>query len=176
MNSMITISNLIIPSVIFLIIFHGMLKKVPIFDVFLEGAKEGLVTVFRIAPALVALLTGIAVFKSSGALDVLVGVIKAPFEFLGVPKEVLPLAILRPISGSGSLAMVSKLLGEHGPDSFIGRCVSVIMGSTETTFYTIAVYFGAAGIKKIRYTVFSALCADICAFLLGCYVVRLFFY
>lgn len=175
MSFMIALSNLILPSLLLFIFLHGILKKVPVFDVFLEGAKEGLLATFKIAPALVGLLTAIAVFKASGALDILVEILRSPLAMVGIPKEVLPLAILRPVSGSGSLAVVSRLLKEHGPDSFIGRCVSVIMGSTETTFYTIAVYFGAAGIKKIRYTAAAALCADFCGFFLGCLAVRLLF-
>ena len=153
------------------ILIYAIYKKVPVFDEFLEGAAEGLHTVVKILPALLGLLFAIAIFKASGALDLLTYAIKPVLSKLGVPVEVVPLALLRPVSGSGSLAIVSDIFNSVGPDSFAGRCASVMMGSTETTFYTIAVYFGAAKVKKISYTPVASLFADCCSFVASIFFV-----
>lgn len=154
------ISTYTIPLLIFFILIHGLLKNVNVFDTFVTGAKQGIATSVRIIPPLVGLTVAIGVFKASGALDILVYALSPAARLLGIPPEVLPLALLRPVSGSASLAMMSDIINTYGADSMVGRIASTMMGSTETTFYTIAIYFGSVGIKKTRYTLAAALLAD----------------
>lgn len=168
-------SGYIIPVMIALIILFGFFKKVPCFDCFLEGAKQGLISTYKIAPSLIGLIVAVTMLKASGALDMLVRMIEPAAAFLGFPAEVMPLALLRPVSGSGATAILNTLLKDYGPDSFIGRCASVMAGSTETTFYAIAVYYGAVGVKKIRHTVPAALCADFAGMVMAVLSVRLFY-
>ncbi|ANW98534.1 spore maturation protein [Thermoclostridium stercorarium subsp. thermolacticum DSM 2910] len=153
------ISKSAIPALIIIILLSGIIKKVPVFDTFLEGAREGLETTVRILPVLVGIMLGIEILSSSGALDMIVHLLKPLAAFLKIPEEILPMAIIRPISGSASLGLLKKQLEEYGPDSLIGRTLSVIMGSTETIFYTITVYYGAIGVKKTRYTLWVSLIA-----------------
>ena len=169
-----TISNILIPAVVILIIFHGLLKNVDIFTEFLEGAKNGFKTVLNITPSLIALILAINMLKSSGGLDVLCSLLSPVTSVLGIPEKLTPLAILSPISGSGSVSMYETILKEVGPDSFLGRCASVMMGSTETTFYTMTIYYGSIGVKKTRHTLPSALCADFTSFILSPIMVHLF--
>ncbi|MCR4435002.1 MAG: spore maturation protein [Clostridiales bacterium] len=164
-----------IPVIFLLILCTGIYKGVKVFDVFVEGAKEGLATVIRILPSLVGLLVAIGVFRASGALDLIVFAAAPVASALGIPAEALPLAFLRPISGSASLALVSDILKAYGPDSFIGRVASTMMGSTETIFYTLTVYFGAVGIKNIRYTLIAALAADAVSVLVSSMACRYIF-
>lgn len=170
------ISMYAIPVIFVVILFAGIVKEVRVYDVFVESAKDGVTTIIRIIPSLVGLLVAIGIFKASGALDLLIFTVKPVADIINIPSEVLPLAFLRPISGSASLALVSDTLKTYGPDSYIGRVVSTMMGSTETIFYTVAVYYGAVGIKNIRYTLVAALIADaasviasvaICTFVFG---------
>lgn len=170
------ISDLSVPVVIVLILIHGLYKGVPVFDTFLEGAKEGIGVTFKILPALIALCTAIGMFSASGALDVLSNAAAPLTDLLHLPKEVVPLAILRPISSSGAMAIFQKLLGDLGPDSFGGRVASVMMGSAETTFYTIAIYYGATKVKDTRHTVAAGLTADLVGFVASAIMVRMFFY
>ncbi len=167
------IADCIIPLILCAIFLYGLLHGVNIFDSFLEGAKEGISTSFGILPALVALMTCIAMFNASGALDILTNALRPICEAIGFPPETIPLALLRPISGSGALAIYENLLSNYGPDSFVGKVASVMQGSTETTFYTIAVYYGAVNVKKTRHTVPSALSADLTGFLMSVVAVRL---
>lgn len=176
MHWMSFISDLTVPLIICLILVHGMIKGVPVFDTFIDGAKEGIGVSFKILPALVGLMTAIGMFSASGALDVLTYALAPVFSFLHLPKEVLPLAILRPISGSGSMAIFQKLLNDLGPDSMGGRIASVMMGSAETTFYTIAIYFGATSVKDTRHTVVAGLTADVVGFIVSAVAVRFLFY
>jgi spore maturation protein B len=155
-----SISAYAIPAIFLLIIFSGIYKNVKVYDVFIDSAKEGIATVLRIMPSLIGLMVAIGVFRASGALDYIIAALDPITSLLGIPSEALPLALLRPISGSASLALVSDIIKTNGPDSFIGRLVSTMMGSTETIFYTLAVYFGAVGIKNIKYTLAAALIAD----------------
>lgn len=169
------LSSAILPGVLIGVLIYGMVKKVDVFDCFLSGASEGIKTSFSVLPALVALMTMVAMLRSSGFFDLLAGCL-APFtQAVGLPGELLPLAVLRPISGSGALAMFQSLLGEYGPDSTIGRMASVMMGSTETTFYTIAVYYSctAVKIKKTHQTLPAALTADLTGFLMSVLTVRM---
>lgn len=151
------LSKAAIPGLIICILVLGAWKKIPVFDIFLEGAREGLSTTVKLLPVLVGIMLGIEVLKASGALDMIVSLLKPVAALFSIPHEILPMAILRPISGSASLGLLSQQLKEYGPDSYIGRTLSVMMGSTETIFYTIAVYFGAIGVKKTRFTLWVAL-------------------
>ena len=151
----------------------GLCSGVDVFDCFLQGAKEGLKTAASITPALVCLLTVVTMFCHSGALDVLTGFLRPVTQLIGFPAEVLPLALLRPVSGSGGTALLHQLLGEYGPDSFIGRVGSVLAAASETTFYAIAVYYGAVGIRRTRHTMAAALTGDLTAALVSALAVRL---
>ena len=161
--------------IIMSVLIYAIFKKVNIFDEFIKGAEEGLKSTVKIIPVLVGLLVGIAVFKSSGAMNFLTMLLSAPAKLLGIPSSVLPLALLRPVSGGGSLAVVSDIFKEHGPDSFSGRLASVMMGSTETTVYTVAVYFGVTHVEDIRYAFKAGILADAICVLASVFVCRLMF-
>ncbi len=169
------ISSLIIPLTVLLIVGFGAFKGVDVFTEFLQGAKKGFKIVLNITPSLIALILAINMLRASGGLEVLCDLLSSVSSFLGIPKELTPLTILSPISGSGSIGLFESILKEHGPDSFIGRCASIMMGSTETTFYTMTIYYGSIGIKKTRHTLPCALCADITSFILSPVMVSLFF-
>lgn len=169
-----TVSSFLIPSVIILIITHGAFKGIDIFSEFLTGAKNGFKVILNITPSLIALFLAINMLKASGGLQVLCNLLSPITDFLGIPRELTPLTILSPISGSGSIGMFETILKEHGADSFLGRCASVMMGSTETTFYTMTIYYGSIGIKKARHTLPCALCADFTSFILSPIMVHLF--
>lgn len=169
------ISLFIIPVVVTVIIGYGLFKKVNIFEAFTIGAKDGINTVISILPALVGLLAAISVLRASGALDFFIEIASPLTKLFGIPDDVMPLALLRPVSGSGALAVVNDILKNSGPDSISGKIASVMMGSTETTFYTLCVYFGSVNITDSRYTLFAALCADLAGFIASVWVCRLFF-
>jgi spore maturation protein B len=154
------ISQYAVPVLFLLILGIGLIREVKVYDAFVEGAREGITTIVRIIPTLVGLIVAVGVFRASGALDFLVYLASPLARLLGIPPEAMPLALLRPVSGSASLALLAETMRIYGPDSFIGRVVSTMMGSTETIFYTLAVYFGSVGIKNIRYTLIAALIAD----------------
>lgn len=168
-------SSYAIPTIFLIILAMGMYKEVKVYDVFVEGAKEGISTVLRIIPPLVGLMVAIGVFRASGALDLIVYAVKPITSFLKIPPETVPLVFLRPISGSASLALVSDILKTYGADSFIGRLASTFMGSTETIFYTLAVYFGSVGIKNIRFTLLAALIADFVSVIAAVWICTLVF-
>lgn len=161
MNLLNFISASAIPGIIMLIVLIGILNRVEVFDSFTEGAKEGIATTVRIIPPLVGLMVAVGVFRASGALDILIKAVAPVFNFFGIPSAILTLALVRPISGSAALAVVADIMKSFGPDSFIGLVACTIMGSTETIFYTLTVYFGSVGIKEIKYTLYAALIADI---------------
>lgn len=173
---MTTISSWAIPSVIGLIVLWGWVRGINVFDSFLCGARSGIGVAFKIIPALVALITAVGVFKASGALDLLTHSLAPVTRLFGIPAEVVPLALLRPISGSGAMVIFNDLLTRFGPDSLIGRIASVMEGSTETTFYTIAVYYGATSIRRIRHTVPASVIADLTGFIMSAICVRIFFH
>ena len=166
-------SDYVIPFFIALIIIIGLVKKVDVFSEFTEGAKENLKAAVSVLPALVALMTAIGMFKASGALDFISSAISPLTSFLGFPEECIPLAIIRPVSGSGALAVFENILTDVSPDSFAGRVASVIIGSTETTFYTIAVYYGITKVKKTRQALPASLAADFTGFVLSALTVRI---
>lgn len=155
------LSIIAIPVSILIIILFGLFEKKKIFDLFLEGAKEGIQITIKIFPTLIGLFVAIAVLKSSGILEYITKFAEPALEIIGFPKEVMPLALLRPISGNASIAVATDIMKNYGVDSKIGVIASIIMGSTETTIYTIAVYSSSVGIKKTRFVLFAALCADI---------------
>ena len=159
------LSSLVIPVLLAGVALYGMGKRVDVYGALTHGAEEGLTVLLKVLPALVGLLTAVAMFRASGALEWLTGLCAPALEFLGIPPETTPLMLVRPVSGSGALAVGSDLIATYGPDSYIGRVAAVMLGSTETTFYTIAVYFGSAGIIRTRHTVPAALAADLTGFL-----------
>ena len=152
---------------------YGLAKGVDVFGAMTDGIADGLKVVLRIFPSLVALLTAVYMLRASGALEALTHLLTPLFALVGIPVETAPLMLLRPVSGSGALAVAGELIGEYGADSLIGRTAAVMLGSTETTFYVIAVYFGAVGIKKTRYAIPAALCADLTGFAASALAVRL---
>ena len=160
-------ADLLIPLLLLFTGICGLSKKQDVYGALLEGGKEGLKLVFTIAPSLVMLLTAVHMLRASGVFEILSQWLAPVTEFLGVPAPLLPLMLLRPFSGSAALAVGADLMSFYGPDSLIGRTAAVMLGSTETTFYTISVYFGAAGIKKTRYALPAALCADLTGFLMA---------
>ena len=161
------------PVFIAIFVAAGLIKRVGVYDCFTEGAKEGVQSMLGIIAPLVGLMVAINMFRASGALDIIAGAASPLLSAMGMPAEVLPLAMLRPISGSASLAVVTDIFRTCGPDSAAGKIASVMMGSTETTFYTVAVYFGTAGIKNTRHTLAAALSADITGIVLSAVVARL---
>lgn len=151
---------------------YGLIRRVPVYEVFVDGAKDGFNIAVRIIPYLVAILLAIAMFRASGAMEALVEVLRTPLSAVGFPPEVLPMAIIRPLSGSGSTAVLIDIQQQHGANSIITQTAATIFGSTETTFYVIAVYFGAVGVKKTRHALAAGLIADVVAIFLAVYVVK----
>lgn len=170
-----TLSRWAIPLLLLGITTWGLSNRVAIYESFVEGAKEGWQTAVRLLPYLVGMLVAIQVFQHTGALESLIKLVEPVTSLVGFPSEVLPLALMRPISGSGSLAILSQIFQTHGPDSFLGRLASIIMGSTETSLYVLTVYAGAVGIKRARHTLATALLADLAAVVIALYVVLHFF-
>jgi spore maturation protein SpmA len=169
------VSTLAIPFIIFSFITYGAYKKVKIYEMFVEGAKEGFNVAIRIIPYLVAMLVAIGIFRAGGAMDFLVMVLQPLTSLIGMPAEALPMALMRPLSGSGSLGVMAEIMKVHGPDSFIGILVSTLFGSSETTFYVIAVYFGSVNIRKTRHALPAGLFADLGGLLAAVFIVRLLF-
>ncbi len=169
-----SLTSLVIPVTIALIFCVGIYKGVDVFGEFIKGAGEGVQTTISILPALIAIMTAIGMFRASGALDIITNAAEPIASLIHMPKEVVPLTLLRPISGSGALVVVEDILKNYGPDSMAGRVASVMMGSTETTFYTVAVYYSAAGISKTRYTIPCALTGDMIGFIMSVTLVRIF--
>lgn len=175
MNIIRHLSDYAIPAIFIIILMGAVLKKVKAYDLFVDGAKEGIETIFRIMPSLVGLLVAVGVFKASGALDILIFLLRPLIDILGMPPQVAPLALLRPISGSASFAFVTEIIKAFGPDTYEGRVAATMMGSTETIFYTLAVYYGAVGIKNIRYTLVAALMADAISVIASLWACRFIF-
>lgn len=168
-------ADYIIPLLLALIAVLSLRKRENGYDLMVSGGAESLRLLLTIAPSLVVLLTAIAMLRSSGAMEAVAVFLSPALEFLGIPGETVLLMLIRPISGSAALAVGAELIATHGPDSLIGRTAAVMLGSTETTFYTISVYFGACGIKKTRYAVPAALIADLTGFLAAAWTVKLFY-
>lgn len=164
----------VVPLLILLAALTALRKKENAYDLLLEGGADGLRLLLRIAPALVLLLMAVSMLRASGAIDLLSGLLAPAFAFFGIPPETAMLVLIRPLSGSAALAIGAELMATYGPDSPVGLTAAVMLGSTETTFYTISVYFGAAGIQKTRYTVPAALLADFTGFFMAALTARLF--
>ncbi len=166
-------TDYIVPLLLLLTSAIALHKKEDAYSLMLDGAAEGLRLVISLVPTLVLLLTAVTMLRASGGIDVISSYCAPVFDFFGIPPQTAMLVLIRPISGSAALAVGAELMAEHGVDSLIGRTAAVMLGSTETTFYTISVYFGAAGIKKTRYTVPAALLADFTGFFMASLTVRL---
>ena len=167
--------NLLIPALMAAITLYGCFKRVDVYDGLIAGAGQGLSTMARIAPALIALLSAVHMLRASGFLELAADLLSPALHWLGIPPETVALLLVRPISGSAALGVGAELMETYGPDSTIGRTAAVMLGSTETTFYTVAVYFGAAGVTKTRHTIPAALCGDLAGFIAAAAAVRLFF-
>lgn len=174
-NAIGLISFFVIPLIVVGFPLYGLYKRVPVYESFVEGAKEGFQVAVRIIPYLVAILFAIGMFRASGAMDFLVAALDPVLSVIGFPGEVLPMAIIRPLTGSGSAGLVADMINQYGEDSLFVKMAAVMFGSTETTFYVIAVYFGAINIKKTRHAVPAGLTADFAAMLIAVWSVRLLF-
>lgn len=170
-----TLSVVAIPALVLLIVVTGAVRKVKIYETFVEGAREGFTIGVRIIPYLVAMLVAIGIFRAGGAMDILTAVLAPLTDLIGMPAETLPMALMRPLSGSGALGVMSETFNAHGPDSLIGRMVSVMMGSGETTFYVLAVYFGSVGISRTRQAVPAGIIADVVSIVVSVWVVQAVF-
>lgn len=168
-------ADYLVPLILLFTSALALRKKENAYDILLQGASDGLNLLLSILPALIFLLTAISMLRASGAMEIFSHFLSPVFSFFGIPPETAMLVLIRPISGSAALAVGSELMAEYGVDSTVGRTAAVMLGSTETTFYTISVYFGAAGIRKTRYTLPAALFSDLVGFLMASVTVRLFY-
>lgn len=153
------ISLSIVPFMVLIILVHGYIKGIDIYNTFIEGAMEGFKTAIKIMPYLIAIFIAIGIFRASTALDIFTSLLEPIIGLVGVPKEVLPLVIIRPLSGSGALGVVRDIIANYGPDSYPGLVASIMMGSSETIFYTLSIYFGSIGVKDYKHTLKAALLA-----------------
>ena len=168
-------TDYVVPLLLLVSSLLALRKKEPVYDLLLQGGAEGLKLLVTLIPTLVMLLVAVTMLRSSGAME-LIGQLTAPmFRLFGIPEETALLVLIRPISGSAALAVGTELMASHGVDSLVGRTAAVMLGSTETTFYTISVYFGAAGIRKTRYTLIAALLADLTGFFMASLTARLLY-
>lgn len=169
------LSVFVLPTVIIGFPLYGLYKRVPVYEEFVEGAKEGFKVAVMIIPYLVAILFAIGMFRASGALEFLIEGTRPILSAIGIPPEVIPMGIVRPLTGSGSAAIVVDMINQYGEDSLVVKIAATMFGSTETTFYVVAVYFGAVNIKKTRHAIPAGLIADVFAMILAVYVVKLLF-
>ncbi len=174
-NILSVVSVWAIPVFLAFVVFFGACRRVKVYESFVEGAKEGFQVAVRIIPYLVAILVAIGMLRGAGAIDMLSQWFGPALDRVGFPVEILPVAIMRPLSGSGSLGIVTEMIRTHGPDSLLGRLAATVYGSTETTFYVLAVYFGSVGIKKARHALLSGLVADVAAIIMAVLVCRMAF-
>jgi spore maturation protein B len=170
-----TVSRWAIPFLLLVIPVYGFFKRLPVYETFVEGAEEGFYTAIKIIPFLVGMLVAISVFRASGAMDYALQAIMPLMQKLGSPAEVMPLALMRPLSGSGALGLATELIKNYGPDSLIGRMASVMQGTTDTTFFVLTVYFGSVGIKRYKYALITGLSADLTGLIASIYVCNLLF-
>ena len=169
------LSTMLIPLILAGVALYAISRRVDVYSALVQGAGDGLGTLVRIVPALIGLLTAVYMLRASGALELAAGVLGPVLELLGIPPQTVALLLVRPVSGSAALGVGSELISTYGPDSYLGRVAAVMLGSTETTFYTIAVYFGAVGITRTRYALPAALCADLAGFAAAAWAVRICF-
>ena len=172
MNLLNYLSIIAVPAMILIILLYGIFERKNVFDIFLKGANDGVKMVIKIFPTLIGLFLAIGALSSSGVLDFIIKLLAPILTFFRIPPEIMPLAILRPISGSGSIAIATDIMQKVGVDSFIGLIVATIMGSTETTLYTISIYTSSVKIKKIRFVLFAAIMADIAGMLVSVMLCR----
>ena len=165
----------IIPIIIVLVVLYGVIMKVKVYECFVEGARDGITICLKIFPYLLAMIIAVNVFRASGVLDFFIYLVKPIVKFIGLPPELVPLVLIKPLSGSGALGVFTDIIKQYGPDSYIGCVASIIMGSTETIFYTLTIYFGAVGIKNIRHTLIAAILADITAVIMAVNLAKFFF-
>ncbi|MEH7236907.1 spore maturation protein [Bacillus sp. JJ1562] len=175
MNFINTISLWLIPVIIGFILLYGTAKRIPTYETFVEGGKEGIKIAFSIMPFLIGMLVAISIFRASGAMDFFINLVRPAMEFVGFPAEIAPLAFIRTLSGTAALGMTTDLIATYGPDSFIGRLASIMQGSTDTTLYVLTVYFGAVGIKKMGDALKVGLLADLLGIVVSIVVVTLIF-
>ena len=168
-------TELLIPLLLFSVSLYALSGKTDVYASFVEGAGAGLRTLLSIAPALIILLTAVSMLRASGFTELMSGFLQPVCRFVGIPAEVLPLMLIRPVSGSAALAVGADLMRQYGVDSRIGRTAAVMLGSSETTFYTVGVYFGACGVRKTRHTIPAAVIADLTGFFMAALSVRWFF-
>lgn len=171
-----TISVWILPVIISVILIFGAYKRVPAYETFTRGAKEGFWIAVKIIPYLVAIMVAVAMFRASGAIDFIYEILKVPLDKLNIPADTLALIITRPLSGSATLGLFGEIVNTHGADSYAAKLSAVITGSSETTFYVLAVYFGSVGITKFRHALLTGILADIFGVVLAVLVSRFFFY
>lgn len=169
------VSTWLIPCFILFVLIVATWQKIPVYELFVEGGKEGIKMAFSLLPFLVGMIVSISILRSSGALDAFIHLISPVLTFIGMPPDVLPLALIRPISGTAALGMTAELIETHGPDSFIGRLASTMQGSTDTTLYILTIYFGAVGIRKMRYALKVGLLADLIGIIVSIIIVSLIF-
>ncbi len=170
-----SISTWLIPCFILIVLSVATWKRVPTYEMFVDGGKDGVKMAFSLLPFLVGMIVAISVLRSSGALEALINLISPLLVMVGIPPEIVPLALVRPISGTAALGMTTELIGTHGPDSFIGRLASTMQGSTDTTLYVLTIYFGAVGIRKMGYALKVGLLADLVGIIASVIVVTLIF-
>ncbi len=164
------ISTIAMPAIILIIILYSFIEKNKVYDIFIDGAKEGIKIVYNIFPTLIGLFIAVGALRNSGIIDLMINIVSPIIEKINIPKEIMPLAILRPISGSASMAIATDIMNNYGVDSLIGKIASVIMGSTETTLYTIAVYTSCVKVKNTRGIIFAALAGDIIGMLVSIFI------
>lgn len=169
------ISNAIIPIIILGIIIYGIKKKINIYDVFVDGAKESIELALNLFPSMLAMILGVNIFLKSGFIDAFFDKLSNIFTFFRVPYQILPMMIMRPISGSSALAILTNIFENYGPDSFLGVLGSILQGSTDTTFYILTIYFGTIGVKKIKYALKAGILADIVCIIISIIIVNLIF-
>lgn len=170
-----TLSILILPVLILIILTVAMIKKVPVYEEFVEGAKDGFRVSISIIPYLVALIVAISMLRASGMIDLLTGIFATFFNSFSIPLDVIPIMLTRSLSGSATLGLFSDIVANNGPDSYVSQMTAIMVGSSETTFYVLSVYFGAVGIKKFRYAILIGVLADVIGIILAIWVARMFF-
>jgi spore maturation protein B len=169
------LSRWAIPVILLVVPLVATLRGVKVYETFVDGAEAGFATAIKTIPYLVAMLVAISIFRASGAMEVLVAAISPVLNIIGLPAEVLPHAVMRPLSGGAALGIASDIIKTHGPDSFLGRLVSTMQGSCDTTFYVLTLYFGSVGIRKYRYSVILGLVSDLTTLMASVFIVRLVF-
>ncbi len=169
------VSNYILPLIVVFIVGYALQKKVNVYDTFIEGAKESFDMIVSMFPSLLAMIFGVNIFIKSGILKGLLKAMNPFLSFFHIPSDIIPMALIRPISGSSSLALLNHIFEKFTPDSYIGRLASILQGSTDTTFYILTLYFGSVGIKKIKHAMWAGLAADLAGFIASIVLVQLFF-